>query len=446
MDVTFVESEYFYSSSPISNSPLQGELQDEDQNWVNLPPFEADTMSEEMRPDAPALEYVESDLMMIDEEQNKGNDSSTIQVVEPEVETENESNHEPPYSLVHNGPSPENYPEVSISNPFPCTNDLDTYVGYKLPYRENCGKPPKRYSPDLENKRSKYPIANYVSTQRLSEPLKSFVHTLSSCHVPSGIQEALTDPKWVQAIKEEMNALQKNNTWCLVSLPKGKKTVGCRWVFSVKHKADGSIERYKARLVARGYTQTYGVDYQETFSPVAKLNTVRVLLSLAVNLDWPLHQFDVKNAFLYGDLEEEVYMDIPPGYNTSSKAEVVSGMLDCKPVDTPIVQNHNLGKCTTHIPANKERYQKLVGKLIYLSHTRPDIAYAVSIVSQFMHCPSEEHMDAVIRILRYLKSSPGKGLIFSKNNHLNIDGYTDADWAGDAHDRRSTSGYFTFVG
>jgi hypothetical protein len=123
-----------------------------------------------------------------------------------------------------------------------------------------------------------------------------------------------------------------------------------------------------------------------------------------------------------------------------------AGMLDCKPVDTPIVQNHNLGKCTTHIPANKERYQKLVGKLIYFSHTRPDIAYAVSIVSQFMHCPSEEHMAAVIRILRYLKSSPGKGLMFSKNNHLNIDGYTDADWAGDAHDRRSTSGYFTFVG
>lgn len=370
------------------------------------------------------------------------------------------------------------------------------------------------------------------------------------------------DPKWTKAIEEEMGALLKNQTWTLVPLPQGKKTVGCRWVFSVKHKADGSIERYKARLVAKGYTQTYGVDYHETFSPVAKLNTVRVLLSLAANLDWPLHQLDVKNAFLHGDLEEEVYMDTPPGYTASSKTEVVCklqralyglkqsprawfgrfsqamkkygfcqsnsdhtlflkhqrgkvtalivyvddmiitgddaeemdklqkqlatefemknlgglkyflgievarskkgiflsqqkyildllcevGMLECKPADTPIVQNHRLGEHQNQVPTDKGRYQRLVGKLIYLSHTRPDIAYAVSVVSQFMHQPSKDHMEAVIRILRYLKSSPGKGLMFAKNNHLRVNGYTDADWAGNTIDRRSTSGYFMFVG
>ena len=117
-------------------------------------------------------------------------------------------------------------------------------------------------------------------------------------------------------------------------------------------------------------------------------------------------------------------------------------MLDCKPADTPIVQNHHLGEYPDQVPTNKERYQRLVGRLIYLSHTRPDIAYAVSVVSQFMHSPSEDHMNAVLRILRYLKSAPGKGLMFSKHGHLNIDGYSDADWAGNVTDRKSTSGYF----
>ncbi|XP_030460809.2 uncharacterized mitochondrial protein AtMg00810-like [Syzygium oleosum] len=122
------------------------------------------------------------------------------------------------------------------------------------------------------------------------------------------------------------------------------------------------------------------------------------------------------------------------------------GMLDCKPADTPIVQNHKLGKYPDQVPTNKERYQRLVGRLIYLSHTRPDIAYAVSVVSQFMHAPSEEHMNVVYRILRYLKSAPGRGIMFANNDHLVVEGYTDADWAGNASDRRSTSGYLTFVG
>ncbi|CAL8990313.1 unnamed protein product, partial [Prunus brigantina] len=222
-------------------------------------------------------------------------------------------------STVPTDQSPENILEVTT--PTRLVHLENKTIGYQLPFRQNRGKAPNRYSPDI-SKTSKYPIANHVSTEKLSEPFKAFVHQLSAIHIPTKVSEALKDPKWVQAIKEEMKALEKNQTWTLETIPRGKKTIGCRWVFTIKHNADGSIERYKARLVAKGYTQTYGIDYEETFAPVAKLNTVRVLLSLATNLDWPLHQFDVKNAFLHGELTEEVYMDIPPGYNTTQTGTV----------------------------------------------------------------------------------------------------------------------------
>nr|XP_028964595.1 uncharacterized protein LOC108174041 [Malus domestica] len=104
-----------------------------------------------------------------------------------------------------------------------------------------------------------------------------------------------------------------------------------------------------------------------------------------------------------------------------------TGMLACKPAYTSVEQNHRLGDHLDQVPANKERYQRLVGRLVYLSHTRLDLAYAVSVVNQFMHRPSEAHMDVVKRILRYLKSTPGKGLMFSNHGHQEVEGYTDAD-------------------
>ena len=127
-----------------------------------------------------------------------------------------------------------------------------------------------------------------------------------SLFVPRNVQEALSHSNWRTTVLEEMNALKRNGIWETVELSEGKKTMGYQRVFTIKYKVDGSVEKYKARLVAKGFTQAFGIDYQETFVPTAKINLIWILLSLAVKSNWPL-QLDVKNAFLNRDLEEEVF-------------------------------------------------------------------------------------------------------------------------------------------
>nr|XP_043630053.1 secreted RxLR effector protein 161-like [Erigeron canadensis] len=121
-------------------------------------------------------------------------------------------------------------------------------------------------------------------------------------------------------------------------------------------------------------------------------------------------------------------------------------MVDCKPSETPMMMNHKLFIGNGAKNADQNRYQRIVGKLIYLSHTQPDIVYAVGVVSQSMHQPQEAHMNAFLRILRYFKETSGHGVLFEPNEHLNIQVYRDADWAGDKENMRSTSGYFSPVG
>ncbi|RVW16197.1 Retrovirus-related Pol polyprotein from transposon RE1 [Vitis vinifera] len=364
-----------------------------------------------------------------------------------------------------------------------------------LPHRHIRGIPKPTYEPEYSTK-VKYLISNY---------------------------EALADPRWKAAMNEEMKSLQKNETWELIECQLGNKPIGCRWIYTVKYKADGSIKRSKARLVTKGYTQTYGIEYTKTFTPVAKINTVRVLLSLAANLDWPLQQFDMKNVFLHGELFEEVYMDLPPGCMVSekqcqkvcklrkslyglkqsprawfgrfTKSMIAFGYHQSNSYHTLFLKKQH-GKITTLIVyvddkvvigndpkerkalenyLSREFEMKDLGPLKYflgieVSRSSEGIflsqrKYALNLlqetgmcgcqlvdtpieeVSQYMHNPEEQHMNAVMRILRYLKNAHRKGILFTKNvDHQSIEVYIDVDWAGAVDDRRSTFGYFTFVG
>ncbi|KAM1319724.1 hypothetical protein ACFX2H_004687 [Malus domestica] len=383
---------------------------------------------------------------------------------------------------------------------------------------------------------------------------------------PATYKSALKCPVWVDAMQEELSALHTQSTWSLVPLPAQKNLVGCKWVFKIKRNADGSIGRYKARLVAKGFNQEEGIDYGETFSPVVKPTTVRLVLAMAAHFGWNLRQLDVKNAFLHGVLQEEVYMSQPPGFIdpqysdyvcklhkslyglkqahrawndkftsffpslgfTSTYADsslfvkqidssvvvlllyvddiIITGnaptlisdvisaltkefdikdlgplhfflgiqiisqtdglvlsqakyvkdlltktaMLDSKPCSTPCLPYNRLVLDDGTPYNNPALYRSVVGALQYLTFTRPDIAFAVHQVCQFMQRPMESHFSAVKRILRYLKGTLNLGIHYVRGglevNSDTIRAFSDADWAGDPNDRRSTTGFVVFLG
>jgi hypothetical protein len=243
--------------------------------------------------DGNSEEYIEAEP-----QQDTGSEENQIEVLQQETQVP-----QLPASPLQLCPEFESVTEPQVSS--------ETQLKI-LPHRTTRGKPKTAYEPLLTSK-PHYPMSNFVSYHKLSKENETFMNQISAISIPNSVQEAITDSRWKEAMNEEMRSLQKNCTWEVVELPAGKVPVGCRWVFTIKHKANGTIERFKARLVAKGYTQTYGIDYMETFAPVAKINIVCILLSLAVNLDWPLYHLDVKNTFLHGDLQEEVYMELPPG-------------------------------------------------------------------------------------------------------------------------------------
>uniref|UniRef100_A0A2N9GVI4 Integrase catalytic domain-containing protein n=1 Tax=Fagus sylvatica TaxID=28930 RepID=A0A2N9GVI4_FAGSY len=256
------------------------------------------------------------------------------------------------------------------------------------------------------------PAANPVSTTA-PEPRRSHrVSTLPShlrdfhcfsafatLHEPHTFREASSDPLWQQAMKEELDALLKTGTWDLVDLPAGKSAIGCKWVYKIKTRSDGTVDRYKARLVAKGFTQEYGIDYEETFAPVARLSSVRTLIAVSASRHWPLFQMDVKNAFLNGELTEEVYMQLPPGFSQPPGFSH-KGIQDLKRFLGQHFEMKDLGPLSYFLGLEVSSSSDASWESCLSHCTRPDISYAVHIVSQFMAAPRSLHYAAVLRILR----------------------------------------------
>lgn len=401
----------------------------------------------------------------------------------------------------------------------------------------------------------------FICTPYFSQDHMSFLAQLDNERAPSSYIEAKNSPHWVRAMHLELKALEENDTWTLSELPHGKHTIGCRWVYKVKYHPDGSLDRFKARLVAKGYNQIEGEDYLDSFSPVARVVTVRLLLALATTSHWCLHQLDINNAFLHGFLDEEVYMTPPEGYSKALPGQVCklkrslyglkqasrqwnvelthqfclfgfvqsehdpclftkrngadfmalivyvddilitgsneseihavkqfldqkftikdlgvakyflgieltrsedglyfnqrkyildilqdTGLLGCKPTTTPLPKNHHFSTDCGDPISDPSRYRKLVGQLLYLNFTRPDIAFAVQQLSKHVQLPCDAHWHGLLHVLKYLKGTAGLSMFYSADSVIKLEAFSDADWAADPLTRKSVTGFGIFLG
>ena len=146
-----------------------------------------------------------------------------------------------------------------------------------------------------------------IGIDQSDDPITHFA-LFSDCD-PTSFEVAVKESKWRKAMDEEIAVIERNNTWELTELPKGQKTISIKWVYKMKIKENGEIDKYKARLVAKGYKQEFGVDYKEVFAPIARHDTIRMVIASTAQNSWPIFQLDVKSAFLHGDLEEQVFID-----------------------------------------------------------------------------------------------------------------------------------------
>ncbi|GKB78558.1 ribonuclease H-like domain-containing protein [Tanacetum coccineum] len=262
---------------------------------------------------------------------------------------------------------------------------------------------------------------------------------------------------WRNAVYDEYNALIKNGTWLLIPRPSGANIVWCLWLFRHKFRADGSLSQYKARLVTNGSSQQLGIDCDETFSPVVKLATIHIVLSLALTRHRPIHQLDVKNAFLNGDLSETIYASTSGFYGSSvSSSSLLQNIIFSLHREFDMTDlgalNHFLGISVTHDTTgmflSQKRYAMELPKRAHMLNcnpTRTPVDTDSKLICLYMHDPCEPHLAALKRILCYIRGTLEFVLQLYASSESSLVAYSDADWAGCPTTHRSTSGVANVV-
>ncbi|KAJ9546787.1 hypothetical protein OSB04_019330 [Centaurea solstitialis] len=348
---------------------------------------------------------------------------------------------------------------------------------------------------------------------------KSFLSKIE----PKNVSQALDDSDWLLAMQEELLQFKRNKVYRLVPRPQDKSIIKTKWIFRNKKYESGLIVRNKARLVAKGYSQQEGIDYDETFAPVARIEAIRIFLAYAAHKNIKVFQMDVKSAFLNGVLHEEVYIEQPEGFvdpdfpdHVCILDKALYGLKQAPRAWYETLTNHLLSKgfkrgtidttlflkkegddllfvqiyvddiifgstnpelCTKfskimetefemsmmgelnfflgiQVKQNPDAgksvdqkvYRSMIGSLLYLTATRPDIMFSTCFCARFQANPKESHLAAVKRILRYLKGTPELGLWYPKDSSFELISFTDSDYGGCKLDRKSTSGSCQFLG
>ncbi|GKE46108.1 retrovirus-related pol polyprotein from transposon TNT 1-94 [Tanacetum coccineum] len=297
----------------------------------------------------------------------------------------------------------------------------------------------------------------------------------------------MTKPSWINAMQEEIHEFERLQVWELVSYPDKVMLIKLKWIYKAKTDEFGGVLKNKARIVAHGFRQEEGIDFEESFAPVARIEAIRIFVANAANKNMMIFQMDVQRTFLNGELKEgsmflnqkDLLIRNIHHMCTSSKrpftvsnkhhvhglqisrspkgiflnqskyaSEIIKkyGLLSSDSVDTPMVEKNKLNKDLQGTPVDATLYHSMIGSLMYLTSSRPDLIYAVCLCARYQAKPTKNHLNAVKRIFRYLKGTINMRIWYSKDTDMSLTAYADADHPGCRDIRHSTSGSAQFLG